>query len=104
MTDLDMTTGRSDFEQRFEALSRRVDEKLRELHKTGTFSETNKKLADRFKSRREEVAYKLNAVPRSGTRWSRLKEELVRDFKALSDDLRTFENSMDADAMKNRNR
>jgi hypothetical protein len=98
------TDDQADFQKRLAALAERGQAKLREFEQTGHLSETHKNLADRFKTRHEAVGRKLNTLPRSGEGWDSVKEELERDYKALSDDVHSFTESMDADAMKNKNR
>lgn len=83
-----------------DALSRRIERRLRELKQRGTFSGVHSAGMDEISRRSVTIRQKLDAALTHGGRWDILKCELQRDFHALNEDFALFEARLDAEALK----
>jgi hypothetical protein len=84
-----------------DALSGRIESRLRELDQRGTFSAVHSDRMDEIRKRSATISQKLDAaMTKGGSRWEVLKYELERDFHALNEDFALFEARLDAEAVK----
>jgi hypothetical protein len=85
---------------RFDALSYRIERRLRELKQRGAFSGVHSAGMADIRRRSATIKQKLDAAIAKGDRWNILKRELERDFHALNEDFALFEARLDAETMK----
>jgi hypothetical protein len=85
---------------RLDALSGRIDRKVRELNERGAFSGARGAGMEEIRRRSAAIQKKLDAAITSGDRWNMLKYEVERDFHSLNEDFREFERRLDASATK----
>ena len=85
---------------RLDALSCRIEERLREFDQRGTFSGVHSDRMDDIRRRSAAISQKLDAAITQGGRWDILKYELERDFHALNEDFAVFEARLDAEVLK----
>jgi hypothetical protein len=85
---------------RLDALSGRIDRKVRELKERGAFSGAHNAGMEDIRRRSAAIQKKLDAAITSGDRWNMLKYEVERDFHSLNEDFEQFERRLDAGAMR----
>jgi hypothetical protein len=85
---------------KLDALSARIETRLREIKQRGAFSGIRQSGMDEIRKRSAAIKEKLDAAIANGSRWGILKYELERDFHSLNEDFARFENRLDAATMK----
>jgi hypothetical protein len=85
---------------RLDALSGRIDKRVREWKEHGAFSGVNGTGMDDIRRRSAAIKKRLDAAIARSSNWDMLKYELERDFHSLSEDFELFEKRLDASAMK----
>jgi hypothetical protein len=85
---------------RLDALSGRIDSKVRQWREHGAFSGADGAGMDEIRRRSAAIQKRLDDATARGDTWKMLKYELERDFHSLNEDFREFERRLDAGAMK----
>lgn len=85
---------------RLDALSSRIDRRVRELKERGAFSGMHGAGMDDIRRRSAMIQERLDAAIARGSSWDMMKYELERDFHSLNEDFESFEQRLDASAMK----
>jgi hypothetical protein len=85
---------------KLDALSARIETRLREIRQRGAFSGIHQAGMDEIRRRSAAIKEKLDVAIAKGSRWGILKYELKRDFHSLNEDFAQFENRLDATTMK----
>jgi hypothetical protein len=85
---------------RLDALSGRIDRKVREWKERGAFSGAEGAGMDEIRRRSAAIQKRLDDATSRGDTWKMLKYELERDFHSLKEDFREFERRLDAGAMR----
>jgi hypothetical protein len=85
---------------RLDALSGRVDRKVREWRERGAFSGADGAGMDEIRRRSAAIQKRLDDATAKGDTWKMLKCELERDFHSLNEDFQEFERRLDASAMR----
>jgi hypothetical protein len=88
------------FRERLDALSSRIERRIRELQERGAFSGVHGDGMKDIRKRSAAIQAKLDAAIARGDRWDMLKYELERDFHSLNEDFQAFERRLDASIMK----
>ena len=86
--------------ERLDALSGRIDKRVRELQERGTFSSVHGDGMKEIRKRSAAIQAKLDAAIARGDRWDMLRYELERDFHSLNEDFEEFERRLDASIRK----
>ena len=86
--------------ERLDALSGRIERRVRELQERGAFSGVHGDGMKEIHKRSAAIQAKLDAAIAGGHRWDMLKYELVRDFHSLKEDFEEFERRLDASIRK----
>jgi hypothetical protein len=85
---------------RLDALSGRIDRRVREMQQRGAFSGIHGAGMDEIRKRSAAIQKKLDAAIARGDRFETLKCEFERDFHSLNEDFEAFEQRLDASAMR----
>jgi hypothetical protein len=94
------TTDPDALKDRLDALSGRIDRRLREMKQRGAFSGIDGAGMDEIRRRSATIQERLDAAIARGDRFDALKHEFERDFHSLREDFEEFEQRLDAGAMK----
>jgi hypothetical protein len=85
---------------RLDALSRKLDEAIRQFKERGEFSDVHEPFAEALRGRQASIRAKLEAAIENNTTWDIIKYEFYRDIDSLTDDLIRWEKQLDAMTMK----
>jgi hypothetical protein len=96
MSDKDFDTLRAELA----AFSRRLKAKIQEFHDRGTFSDTHEAFVTRLLQGHAAIEAKLESAVRSGAGAAATKNEIERDFNALTEDFGHLEERLHAESMK----
>ncbi len=80
-----------------DALSRRIEERARELRDRGHLSDSREVVVRAIQSRQGELRDRISTAIREGRTWDALKAEAVRDYSSLFDNVQRFERQIDSD-------
>jgi hypothetical protein len=94
------TTWPTEFDQRLAALSRHLDDRIRQLQEHGQFTDEFERVAKDIEERQMRLNARVFAAIKSGTSWELVQAELERDHSALLDSVTRFEQQIDADFAK----
>ena len=89
-----------DMRTRLEEFSKRLENRVHELKEQGVFSDVHENFIKAIRRRRQEIGERIALAERSGQTLSLIQSELKRDFDAFFDDLREFNERLDAEQMK----
>jgi hypothetical protein len=73
---------------------------MREFEQNGEFSQTHREFMTKIIEKRDQLRKKVELAVAQGRTWDIVKAELTRDFAAIFDNLRLFEERLEAKAMK----
>lgn len=91
---------RTALDDRLASLSRRIAERVRQLKEHGRFTDEFERVAGDIQARQKRLNDRVSAAIDSGKSWDLIKAELERDYGSLSDNVKTFEQQIEADFAK----
>lgn len=87
-----------EMQRKLETLGESIDRREQELRRLGTFSDAQQGYFQSMRQAHAELAGRVMETPR--LHWLGVKDELVRDYNALVDDLARLTESLDEGQMK----
>lgn len=91
---------RTELGDRLASLSRRIDERVRQLKEHGQFTDEVERVAGDIEARQKRLNARVSAAIESGEDWTLIKAELERDYSSLFDNVMAFEQQIEADFAK----